>query len=270
MKSDFNERRENRKARYEELAEKNRQNAEQRYKAAKQTSDQIPMGQPILVGHHSESSHRAALKRIDNNVRKSIEHDQKAGYYEDRVASIEQNRAIYSDDPEAIVKLKHQLLELQGGQDKMKAINRIVRSKKLSDEQITEKLKAAYGYPASLIHELLHPQYSYQKRGFQSWRLSNNNANIRRIKQRIEQLERGENEQTTERHIGQVTILDSVEHNRLQLFFSGKPSVAIRDRLKARGFRWSRSEMAWQRHRSSEATYQAEQIIAMYNAEINQ
>ena len=32
----------------------------------------IPMGQPILVGHHSERGHRADLRRIDRNMAKAV------------------------------------------------------------------------------------------------------------------------------------------------------------------------------------------------------
>ncbi|WKN44907.1 DUF3560 domain-containing protein [Tunicatimonas pelagia] len=267
MKSNFEERRQARKERYEELADKNRQQSEERYDAARSIGDRIPMGQPILVGHHSERGHRAALKRIDNNMRKSIEHDGKARYYEDKVQTIENDRTIYSDDPEAIQKLKQRLADLERHQAWMKTINRLCRSKKLTDAQITEQLEDQYGCSTSIIHGLLNPQYSYQKRGFQTWQLSNNNANIRRIKQRIAQLEKAEGEQTSERTIGEVTIVDSVEHNRLQIFFPDKPSAEVRAQLKQHGFRWSRQQGCWQRHRSSAAMYQAKKIVGQYGGE---
>jgi len=38
----------------------------------------IPFGQPILVGHHSEGRHRAAIRRADNAMRASIEADKRA------------------------------------------------------------------------------------------------------------------------------------------------------------------------------------------------
>lgn len=54
------------------------QEADQRFGAAKQISDRIPLGQPILVGHHSESRHRRDLARINNNMRKGFEADSRA------------------------------------------------------------------------------------------------------------------------------------------------------------------------------------------------
>ena len=266
MKSNFEERRQNRKDRYEELADKNRQQSEDRYDGARSIGSRIPMRQPILVGHHSERGHRAALKRIDNNMRKSIEHEGKARYYEDRAQTIENDRTIYSDDPEAIQKLKQRLSDLEEHQVWMKQINRLCRSKKLTDEQITEQLEDEYGLSPSGIHKLLNPQYSYEKRGFRSWQLSNNNANTRRIKERIAQLEKAETEETSEQIIGEVRLVDSVEHNRLQIFFPDKPSAEVRSQLKQQGFRWSRQQGCWQRHRSNTATYQAERIVQEYVA----
>ena len=48
----------------------------------------IPMGQPIIVGHHSEGRHRRDLKRIDSNMQKSIEESKKADYFSDKVSSL--------------------------------------------------------------------------------------------------------------------------------------------------------------------------------------
>lgn len=44
-----------------------------RLTGARQTYDLIPMGQPILVGHHSEGRHRRDLARAEANMRKGIE-----------------------------------------------------------------------------------------------------------------------------------------------------------------------------------------------------
>jgi len=48
----------------------------------------IPMGQPILVGHHSEGRHRRDLKRIDSGMRKAIEESEKADYFSHKVSSL--------------------------------------------------------------------------------------------------------------------------------------------------------------------------------------
>lgn len=269
MKSNFNDRRAARKERYQELAEKNIQTSESSYNSAKDLGQMIPFGQPILVGHHSEGRHRAHIKKIDNNMRKSIEADKKAAYYARKAESIKEtwsiNQPVYSDDPEALVKLRIKLQALEDAQEKMKDANKICRSKKLSMDDKTLKLREDFNFSDSMILDLLNPQYSYQKKGFQPYALQNNNANISNVRKRIEELEKAEKEETTEISFNEIRILDNVEENRLQIYFPGKPEDEVRTELKRNGFRWSRFAGCWQRHRSGQATYLAKKIIGFTN-----
>ncbi|MFB8236131.1 DUF3560 domain-containing protein [Kitasatospora purpeofusca] len=57
------------------------------YQAARAIGDGIPMGQPVLRGHHSEGRHRRDLERIDNGMRRSIEEQGRAEYHADRAAA---------------------------------------------------------------------------------------------------------------------------------------------------------------------------------------
>jgi hypothetical protein len=59
-------------------AEKERERYGARRDAANAIVAMIPMGQPILVGHHSERRHRRDLDRHDRNMRKAIEHNRNA------------------------------------------------------------------------------------------------------------------------------------------------------------------------------------------------
>jgi len=65
-------------ARHERRAENAETEADARYAAVRSTMDMISMGQPILVGHHSEGRHRRDLARMDANMRRAIEADQRA------------------------------------------------------------------------------------------------------------------------------------------------------------------------------------------------
>lgn len=53
-------------------AERRTAEADARWKAAQEIAEGIPMGQPILAGHHSERGHRRDLKRMDSNQRASL------------------------------------------------------------------------------------------------------------------------------------------------------------------------------------------------------
>jgi len=54
---------------------------------AQQIADMIPMGQPVLVGHHSERRHRRDLDRMDAGMAAGVQESRKAEYYERRAES---------------------------------------------------------------------------------------------------------------------------------------------------------------------------------------
>lgn len=64
--------------RYEGWADSARERSTTAFEKAIGMVSAIPMGQPILVGHHSERRHRNDLERSDNAMRKSLEEDKKA------------------------------------------------------------------------------------------------------------------------------------------------------------------------------------------------
>lgn len=92
------ERAEARAERYEELSDKRNSDANAAYDASKRISDFIPMGQPILVGHHSEGRHRSDLKRIDGNMRKACDNWKLAKHWEGRAAAAIRH-AEYKNEP---------------------------------------------------------------------------------------------------------------------------------------------------------------------------
>jgi hypothetical protein len=51
-------------------AERKAGEADDAYQASRRATEAIPFGQPILLGHHSERGHRAALKRSDQAMRR--------------------------------------------------------------------------------------------------------------------------------------------------------------------------------------------------------
>jgi hypothetical protein len=103
--------------------------------------------------------------------------------------------------------------------------------------------------------------------GFAAYQLSNNNANIRRMRQRVEDLRAlGKVEDKTQK-IGDVEIRTNAEINRTQVLFPDKPPADIRQMLKSYGFRWSRYESAWQRHISNAAQHYAEIVAQAYGYE---
>ena len=67
--------------------EENRiEDAERAQFAVSRIADNIPFGQPILVGHHSERHARKRYERIENGMRKTVQMWQTARYWEQRAA----------------------------------------------------------------------------------------------------------------------------------------------------------------------------------------
>ena len=261
MKSNYEERKQNRINRFEELASKARSESTTVFSYAQKISSFIPMGQPILVGHHSEKSHRRDLNKIDNAMRKSIELDKKAEYYNNRAEAAEDNNAISSDDPQAVEKLAKKIENMEKAQALMKAANVIIRNKKMSEIQKVEALEKL-GLSNKNAIERLQPDFC-GRIGFADYKLQNNNANLARCKKRLAELQKAETQTTTEKKINGVKIVDNVEENRLQLFFPGKPSDEIRTQLHRSGFHWSGFLGCWQRFRSNAANYEAERILKL-------
>jgi len=56
------------------------------YERSHSAVEHIPMGQPILVGHHSEARHRRDLEKSWSSMSKSVEMSKKAQEYESRAA----------------------------------------------------------------------------------------------------------------------------------------------------------------------------------------
>lgn len=67
-----------------EQASKHLVESNARYDQFRRELKTIPMGQPILVGHHSEKSHRAHLRRLDMHIKKSMEEKGIAQRYKER------------------------------------------------------------------------------------------------------------------------------------------------------------------------------------------
>ncbi len=152
---------------------------------------------------------------------------------------------ISSDDADAVQKLQSKLESRQRLQEHMKAVNAYYRKHKtlegcpqLMPEQI-EKLQA----------DMAEGQH-YQDKPFLGWQLSNNNAEIRRLKARIETLKRQRETEYVGWQFDGGTVEINREANRLQIFFDAKPDADTRSVLKSNGFHWSPREGAWQRQLS--------------------
>ena len=153
---------------------------------------------------------------------------------------------ISADDDLAVEKLTKKLEGMESQQTMMKAVNAYYRKHKtlegcpeLTAEQV-EKVKAS-----------MSQDWRKDPVPFPSYLLTNNNANIRRVRQRIEELSH-KTEFVGWTFPGGEAKVNEAE-NRLQLIFADKPDADTRQALKSEGFKWAPSQGAWQRQLNQNA-----------------
>ncbi|MEY8321814.1 YodL domain-containing protein [Lachnospiraceae bacterium 46-61] len=162
---------------------------------------------------------------------------------------------ISADDPQAITKLEAKLEKLQSAQETMKAVNAYYRKHKTLDgcpNLSAERIEAMKAEMSS--------QWHIQDKPYPSWALSNNNAEIRRIKGRIAELTKKQETAYAGWEFDGGTVEMNREDNRLQIFFEEKPDEKTRETLKENGFRWSPKAGAWQRQLNDNAIYAADRL----------
>lgn len=82
------ERAEQRAERFEGYQSKRKNDAESAYKQMQSISQHIPMGQPILVGHHSERRARKDAERIESYMQKTVKMWECSEYWEHRAQGV--------------------------------------------------------------------------------------------------------------------------------------------------------------------------------------
>lgn len=155
-------------------------------------------------------------------------------------------RAVKASDSDALEQLKAKLEAMEESQDAMKKANAYYRKH--------GNLDGYDGPHADEARESLVENASWfggEPKPYFPYALSNNNANIKRVKERIAEIEAMRNapsEDAETEIMGEcVTIERDGEDARLRLRFDGKPSEETRAELKRNGFRWSPKNTAWQR-----------------------
>lgn len=154
---------------------------------------------------------------------------------------------IMSGDADAIQQLEAKIARGEERQAHMKAVNAAVR-KHRSPEALRDAL-AEMGLSTEAIEAMLAPAPGY-KVGYQPFELTNNNANIRRLKARLESLQRAKIAPVAVVEGENARLEDCPPENRVRLFYPDKPDAPTRTALKSAGFRWTPSLGCWQAYRN--------------------
>lgn len=208
------ERIEEKEARLRERASRKSKEATQLLNEATNMMKSVPMGQPILIGHHSEKAHRRLIERSGNKMDKFCEAHQYSKELESKADSMKYS-PILSTDSDAVELLKEKLNRAEETRDKIKEQNKELKAK---------------GEP-------INPSYILQNLG----------AKIRDLKKKIESTEALK--ELTFNDFEFVGGEYKFEENRHNIYFDSIPDSDVRQKLKTYplSLKWSRYSECWTR-----------------------
>lgn len=164
---------------------------------------------------------------------------------------------IKSDDERAIEKLEEKLEDMKNVQERMKAANKAIRMK---DTEAGDDLLRELGYSEDTIKKLRTPDFC-GRIGYPGYELTNNNANIHRIEERINNLKAAKERGNSEQEYKTFKAVENTEAMRYQIIFEGKPDEEIRALLKGNGFKWAPSQGAWQRQITANGKWAFNKVV---------
>lgn len=222
------ERLENKLERREEWAAKASYRSEAAANTAHGLTCDIPLGQPNINGALT-----SVLNRAGAAMSRSCAESAKAEYHEQKAEGLSRmlGRTIFSDDPDAVEQIEKKIAELEYAQEHYKNINKICKSKKLDEVAKINQLQGI-GVTSTMA------QWYAEIGRVPSCVLTNNNANIRRYKQRLAgvKIRQGRTAAAESAENG-IIILD-VGYDIVTITFAEKPEYCIIQDLKQAGFYW--------------------------------
>jgi hypothetical protein len=232
---------ERRAERRQEWAAKAETRATAAYNHSHNLVKDIPLGQPILVGHHSEGAHRRTLDRSWNALGKSVAETRLAEHHAQAAVGIQHalDRSIFSDDENAIEALEERIRTNEAHRDQMKEVNRLYRKGDAAGLKALgvdlDTLKAKLAALGSWFGQAPHMPYE----------MTNLGARIRDDKKRLEVLK-----SANESHQAAAASKDGVTvechgNGYVSFTFADKPERGILDALRNAGFRWNSARRCW-------------------------
>ena len=106
--------------------------------------------------------------------------------------------------------------------------------------------------------------FPYYNQPYPSFELTNNNAKIKRLQERLEDLiklkERTNNENKYPEIEGLKVVEDTTDM-RIRILFDEIPNEETRILLKQNGFKWSPRNSAWQRQLTNNGIYSTKKLL---------
>jgi len=265
----YEERQERRRGRLEERADR-AEAASSAHFARGQDMAQMMNGQPVLIGHHSEKRHRRDIERMDSSFRRGCEEHENAEEFRRRADAVGHG-GISSDDEDAITKLTAKLKKLEEQRDLMKRLNAAWRKAgkpSADDKEGWAKVEAQGFSSAFVMHRRQDMARDFMVRAPYTYNLTNLGGNIRRIKERIKQLEQEAEALDWPGIKGEGYEFEAyTTENRVLCYFDSKPPREVCRIMRSHGWRWNRTLGAWSRMLNAAGRRSAKILHAGYSAE---
>lgn len=212
----------------------------------------------ILVSGGSNFPVRKKEKQVAAWERNQQEYNDIQKYKDKLQRILHGKEVIRADDEDAIIKLEEKLSELEAMQERMKEVNAYYKKHKTLEgcpelsEEARRKLETG-----------MSSDWRTDPAPYPSFAITNNGANIRTTRKRLEKLREEKSRETSETRYDDLclTVRENVEDMRIQLLFDDKPEPEVRDLLKHWAFKWAPSVGAWQRQLTNDARYAARQVV---------
>jgi hypothetical protein len=158
--------------------------------------------------------------------------------------------------------------ELERYRDELEGMKRNHELMKEGNKRIKQALKDKINIDDYLIETFKIPAHMLEHTMRWGFGLTNNNANIKRVEQRIKELEQKESlreEQPIAKYKfegGELVV--NYEIDRLQIMFDTKPTASELSDWKAKGlnsYNWSPSNAAWQRKITANALWSVKRML---------
>jgi hypothetical protein len=227
------ERMEARLERRQTWAQSRTKEAAQRFESARKIADGIPLGQPILVGHHSEKHARRDQSRIHGNMSKGCEAQTMAARHTSVAGSLSHalDTNIFSDDSDAVTALESRIAARDAERARMRTVNALFRKK---DSAGLAKL----GLDLVRLQSQVAKLESWQTpQPYAKYELSNLGGRIAADRKRLESV-KIQQERAAAADASPNGVALEVGGDYCRVTFVEKPSSSVLDALRAASFHW--------------------------------
>lgn len=184
------------------------------------------------IAFNTQPGHIPERARVIRAQERGFEHAQMAAHHESKAAGLadQLDRAIFTDDPDAVEALEARIAEMEAKLERMKLVNRLYKQGDaaglaalgINYETMKIRLTDAGAYWGS------KPHLPYE--------FTNLGARIRKDRQTIETVKARQTRTAQAEAAPGGVVIEGTEWVRVT--FAEKPARAILDALKAAGFRW--------------------------------